>query len=100
MNKQRIIKIRSIQSLIQKAVNNIEKEVNKGTTSTELGIALSQLNDAMRILSMLHQGVTSINRPPAQLQIMQDKQFKIEEKPYKGGYMGGEIITIDCGVSY
>lgn len=62
MNKQRIIKIRSIQSLIQKAVNNIEKEVNKGTTSTELGIALSQLNDAMRILSMLHQGVTSINR--------------------------------------
>ena len=53
----------------------------------------------MRILSMLHQGVTSINRPPVQLQIMQDKQFKIEEKPYKGGYMGGEIITIDCGVS-
>ena len=86
MNKKNAIKIRTLQSLVQKAVNNIDKG--------KLDLAKSQLADAMRILSMLHQGATCLNKPPAELQLRQFCPFKAVG--YVAGQLGLGTITINC----
>ena len=92
MNPKKDIKARTLQSLIQRAINQIDKEIAEGGSSDQLVLAKSFLTDALRIAWLLHQGATCINTPPVKFQVMQENIGK------PSGYMGGKAITIDCGV--
>ena len=98
MNKKKDIKIRSVQSLIQRAINNIEKEMENeyARESPELVLAREHLKNAMRVLGLLHQGATCLNLPPAEFQIMQVRPVKTPG--YVAAQLGLGTITIDCGV--
>lgn len=97
MNRKKDIKARTLQSLITRAMNKIEKEITENGSSDELVLAKSFLTDALRIVTMLHQGATCINTPPVKFQVMQENIGK--PSGYVAGWLQGEkVLTIDCEV--
>jgi hypothetical protein len=98
MNKKNDIKIRSVQSLVQRAINNIEKEMENGYAreSSELVLAREHLKNAIRVLWLLHQGATCLSHPPAEFQVMQVRPVKTPG--YVAAQLGLATITIDCEV--